>query len=56
MEVAKRLAERQNLLVLPGTMFGPDQQDYLRVAFANVEAKWMPEVAERLAQDAAEGF
>jgi aspartate/methionine/tyrosine aminotransferase len=56
MEVAKRLAEKQNLLVLPGTMFGPDQNDYLRVAFANVEAKWMPEVAERLAQDAAEGF
>jgi aspartate/methionine/tyrosine aminotransferase len=56
MEVAKRLAERQNLLVLPGTMFGPDQTDYLRVAFANVEAKWMPVVAERLARDAAEGF
>jgi aspartate/methionine/tyrosine aminotransferase len=56
MEVAKRLAEKQNLLVLPGTMFGPDQGDYLRVAFANVEAKWMPEVAERLAQDAAERF
>jgi aspartate/methionine/tyrosine aminotransferase len=54
MDVAKRLAEKQNLLVLPGTMFGPDQGDYLRVAFANVEAKWMPEVAERLAQDAAE--
>jgi aspartate/methionine/tyrosine aminotransferase len=52
MQVAKRLAERENLLVLPGSMFGPDQDDYLRVAFANVEAKWMPEVAERLARDA----
>jgi aspartate/methionine/tyrosine aminotransferase len=56
MEVAKRLAEQQNLLILPGSMFGPDQDDYLRVAFANVEAKWMPEVAERLAQDAAKAF
>ena len=56
MEVAKRLAQSQNLLILPGTMFGPDQEDYLRVAFANVEAKWMPEVAERLAQDAAQAF
>ncbi|GAB2178215.1 aminotransferase [Dongia sp. agr-C8] len=56
MEVAKRLAQQQNLLILPGSMFGPDQDDYLRVAFANVEAKWMPEVAERLARDAAEGF
>jgi aspartate/methionine/tyrosine aminotransferase len=53
MQVAKRLAERENLLILPGSMFGPDQDDYLRVAFANVEAKWMPEVAERLARDAA---
>jgi len=56
MEVAKRLAQQQNLLILPGSMFGPDQEDYLRVAFANVEAKWMPEVAERLAQDAAQEF
>ncbi|HYD04468.1 MAG TPA: aminotransferase [Reyranella sp.] len=56
MEVAKRLAEQQNLLILPGSMFGPDQDDYLRVAFANVEAKWMPEVAERLARDASESF
>jgi len=55
MDVAKRLAQQQNLLILPGSMFGPDQEDYLRVAFANVEAKWMPEVAERLAKDAAEG-
>jgi hypothetical protein len=54
MEVAKRLAQQQNLLILPGSMFGADQEDYLRVAFANVEAKWMPEVAERLARDAAE--
>jgi aspartate/methionine/tyrosine aminotransferase len=56
MEVAKRLAQEQNLLILPGSMFGPGQDDYLRVAFANVEAKWMPEVAERLARDAAAGF
>ena len=56
MKVAKRLAERENLLVLPGSMFGADQEDYLRVAFANVEAKWMPPVAERLAKDAAAGF
>jgi aspartate/methionine/tyrosine aminotransferase len=56
MQVAKRLAERENLLILPGSMFGPDQDDYLRVAFANVEAKWMPEVAERLARDAVADF
>jgi hypothetical protein len=29
-------------------MFGPSQDRYLRLAFANVEAKVMPEVVERL--------
>jgi aspartate/methionine/tyrosine aminotransferase len=52
--VAKRLADRQNLLALPGSMFGPGQEDYLRIAFANVEAAKMPEVAARLAADAAD--
>ena len=50
------LSQASPLLILPGSMFGPDQDDYLRVAFANVEAKWMPEIAERLARDAASGF
>jgi aspartate/methionine/tyrosine aminotransferase len=51
--VARRLVDRQNLLALPGTMFGPGQEDYLRVAFANVEKNWMPQIAARLAADAA---
>src|SRR4030095_16862946 len=33
--VAQRLARDQNLLCLPGSMFGPDQEAYLRLAFAN---------------------
>ncbi|MBK8160643.1 MAG: aminotransferase [Rhodospirillaceae bacterium] len=52
--VAKRLADKQNLLALPGSMFGPGQEDFLRVAFANVDAKAMPEIAARLAADAAD--
>lgn len=48
-EVARRLAAEQNLLCLPGSMFGPDQEDYLRLAFANVPAEAMPAVASRLA-------
>jgi hypothetical protein len=28
-------------------MFGPDQERYLRLAFANVDAALMPEMAER---------
>jgi aspartate/methionine/tyrosine aminotransferase len=47
-QVARRLAQEQNLLCLPGTMFGPDQEDYLRFAFANVEPEAMEELAARL--------
>jgi len=52
-EVARRLVDRQNLLSLPGSMFGPGQEDFLRVAFANVEKEKMAEIAARLAADAA---
>lgn len=51
-EVARRLADEQNMLCLPGSMFGPAQDEFLRLAFANVEAAVMPEIAERLAADA----
>ena len=37
--VAKRLAQEHDVLCLPGSMFGPEQEDYLRFAFANVEKK-----------------
>lgn len=53
--VARGLAERQNLLCLPGAMFGPGQDGFLRFAFANVAAEVMPEIATRLAASAAEG-
>jgi aspartate/methionine/tyrosine aminotransferase len=46
--VAQRLAREHQLLCLPGNMFGPGQDQYLRLAFANVEAKVMPEVVDRL--------
>jgi aspartate/methionine/tyrosine aminotransferase len=46
--VAKRLAQEQNLLSLPGSMFGPEQERYLRFAFANVQAESMAEVGRRL--------
>jgi aspartate/methionine/tyrosine aminotransferase len=50
--VAKRLAERQHLLALPGSIFGPSQDDYIRMAFANVDASLMDDIAARLAADA----
>jgi aspartate/methionine/tyrosine aminotransferase len=51
--VAQRLAREHDLLCLPGSMFGPGQEDYLRLAFANVEASLMPQVAERLIESQA---
>ncbi len=50
LEVARRLADRQNILALPGSMFGPGQDRYLRFAFANVAAETMPAIALRLAE------
>ena len=46
--VARRLAQQENLLCLPGTMFGPDQEDYLRFAFANARPQAMEELVARL--------
>ncbi|MEX2648492.1 MAG: aminotransferase [Alphaproteobacteria bacterium] len=46
--VARRLATEHNLLCLPGSYFGPGQDAYLRFAFANLDADWMPEIARRL--------
>lgn len=49
-DVARRLAEHENILCLPGSFFGPQQDDYLRLAFANVESERFQELADRLLQ------
>jgi aspartate/methionine/tyrosine aminotransferase len=49
-EVARALAGEQNILALPGSMFGPGQEEFLRFAFANVPAETMPAIGRRLAQ------
>lgn len=46
--VAKKLAQQHDLLALPGSMFGPGQEQHLRLAFANVDAAVMPDVVARL--------
>ena len=47
-QVAVRLAGEHDLLCLPGSMFGPGQESYLRIAFANAEASDMETLAVRL--------
>jgi aspartate/methionine/tyrosine aminotransferase len=46
--VAMRLAQEHDVLCLPGSMFGPNQEDYLRFAFANVDGALMQPLAQRL--------
>jgi aspartate/methionine/tyrosine aminotransferase len=46
--VAMRLAQEHDVLCLPGVMFGPGQEQYLRFAFANVEGELMKPLVERL--------
>ncbi len=47
-QVAIKLAQEHDMLCLPGSMFGPRQEDYLRLAFANVEHTVMESLVERL--------
>jgi aspartate/methionine/tyrosine aminotransferase len=53
-DVARELADRENILCLPGSFFGPGQEDYLRLAFANVESDRIPELVERLLRSQTE--
>jgi aspartate/methionine/tyrosine aminotransferase len=46
--VAMRLAGEHDVLCLPGSMFGPNQESYLRFAFANSPAEDMPLLVKRL--------
>jgi aspartate/methionine/tyrosine aminotransferase len=46
--VAMRLAQEHDVLCLPGIMFGPGQEDYLRFAFANVDGGLMQPLVDRL--------
>lgn len=48
-DVAERLARVRGVLSLPGSYFGPGQDRYLRVAFANVDAATIAELPKRLA-------
>jgi len=53
-QVAMRLAGEHDLLCLPGSMFGPGQEQYLRIAFANAEATDMETLADRLMESQAQ--
>ncbi|MDE2924040.1 MAG: aminotransferase [Acidobacteriota bacterium] len=47
-EVGRKLAEDHGILCLAGSMFGPGQDRYLRLAFANVDLPAIDELVARL--------
>jgi hypothetical protein len=51
-EVARRLAVESGLLTLPGEVFGPGLEGYLRLAFGNIRDKAIPEAVYRFRQSA----
>ncbi|MBM3620275.1 MAG: aminotransferase [Alphaproteobacteria bacterium] len=48
MDVVRRLADAQHLLLLPGTTFGEGQERFVRLAYANVVDDVIPDVVARL--------
>ena len=46
-EVARRLAREHGLLLLPGEVFGPGLEPYLRLAFGNIREETIPEAVAR---------
>ncbi|MEO9788862.1 MAG: aminotransferase, partial [Aurantimonas coralicida] len=46
--VAEALTRELGVLVLPGSFFGPGQDQHLRIAFANVDADGIREMARRI--------
>ena len=49
-QVAMRLAGEHDLLCLPGSMFGPGQEQYLRISFANASENDMETLVDRLVE------
>ena len=48
LSVAERLARELGIVTLPGEFFGPDQDRYLRLAFANVVSDVLATLPKRL--------
>ena len=46
-QVARRLALEENLICLPGEVFGPGLDGYLRLAFGNIAADAIPAAVQR---------
>jgi aspartate/methionine/tyrosine aminotransferase len=52
-QVAKRLVDEAAILCLPGEVFGPGLEGYLRLAFGNIREEAIPEAVRRFREFAA---
>ena len=50
MSAAERLARATGVITIPGSYFGPGQEDHLRFAFANASADVIGLIEARLAK------
>jgi aspartate/methionine/tyrosine aminotransferase len=46
-QAAKRLVDEAAILSLPGEVFGPGLEGYLRLAFGNIREETIPEAVRR---------
>jgi aspartate/methionine/tyrosine aminotransferase len=47
-DVARRLASERDLLLIPGSYFGPDQEEYPRACFGNLSSEILADGPLRL--------
>jgi len=47
-DVVKRLIQQHEIISLPGSYFGRDQEQFIRFAYANVHEKHFDDVIQRL--------
>jgi len=52
-QTARRLVDEAAILCLPGEVFGPGLEDYLRLAFGNIREEAIPEAVRRFREMAA---
>ena len=54
-DVVKLLIEQQNIVSLPGSYFGAQQDQFIRFAFANVDESLFDDLIKRLLASQAAG-
>ncbi|HKJ53435.1 MAG TPA: aspartate aminotransferase, partial [Gammaproteobacteria bacterium] len=54
-DVVKRLIQNHEIVCLPGSYFGPEQEKFIRLAYANVHESRFDEIIARLIDSQNQG-